>query len=154
MRGRGRATGRRELDLAELEPTLELRRAGTDRVGRRHGVPDADLRDASAGRGEAGLARIGFEVAAASLGIGGIPALAGVLAARAGLEVIPLLLVVATLGFVALHEAVVRAAPRAYTGQYLRRREPPALCSARERAAASQRDASTRLTGCGRPVPR
>jgi fucose permease len=58
---------------------------------------------------------IGFEVAAASLGIGGIPALAGVLAARAGLEVIPLLLVVATLGFVALHEAVVRAAPRAST---------------------------------------
>ncbi len=53
---------------------------------------------------------IGFEVGAASLGIGGIPALGGVLAARWGLEAIPLLLVVATSAMVVLHEAVVRVA--------------------------------------------
>jgi fucose permease len=57
---------------------------------------------------------IGYEVGAAALGIGGIPALGGVLAARAGLEAIPLLLVVATAVLVVLHEAVVRAADRAF----------------------------------------
>ena len=55
---------------------------------------------------------IGFQVGAASLGIAGLPALSGVLAARLGLEVIPVLLVVASAGMVALHEAVVRLAPR------------------------------------------
>jgi fucose permease len=62
---------------------------------------------------------IGFQVGAASLGIAGLPALAGVLAARLGLEVIPLLLVLASVGMLGLHEAVLRlasyavAAPRA-----------------------------------------
>ena len=56
---------------------------------------------------------IGFQVGAAALGIAGLPALAGVLAARVGLEVITLLLVVASAGMVALHEAVVRLAARA-----------------------------------------
>jgi fucose permease len=55
---------------------------------------------------------IGFEVGAASLGIAGLPALAGIVAARFGLEVIPLLLVVASVGMLALHEAVVRLATR------------------------------------------
>ena len=58
---------------------------------------------------------IGFEVGAASLGIGGIPAFAGVLAARFGLEAIPALLVVATLGMLVLHEVVVRVATRVTT---------------------------------------
>ena len=56
---------------------------------------------------------IGFQVGAAALGIAGLPALSGVLAARVGLEVIPLLLVVASAGMVALHEAVVRLGARA-----------------------------------------
>lgn len=51
---------------------------------------------------------IGFQVGAAALGIAGLPALSGVLAARIGLEVIPLLLVVASVGMVALHEVIVR----------------------------------------------
>jgi fucose permease len=55
---------------------------------------------------------IGFQVGAAALGIAGLPALAGVLAARVGLEVIPLLLVVASAGMVALHETVLRLARR------------------------------------------
>jgi hypothetical protein len=55
---------------------------------------------------------IGFQVGAAALGIAGLPALSGVLAARIGLEVIPLLLVVASVGRVALHEAVLRLAAR------------------------------------------
>jgi fucose permease len=58
---------------------------------------------------------IGFEVGAASVGIGGIPALAGVLAAWAGLEVIPLLLVAATAAMLVLHEAVIRVAAAART---------------------------------------
>lgn len=53
---------------------------------------------------------IGVQVAAASLGIAGLPALAGALAARVGLEVIPALLVLASVGLVLLHEVVVRAA--------------------------------------------
>jgi fucose permease len=56
---------------------------------------------------------IGFEVGAANLGIGGVPAVAGVLAARLGLEVIPLLVVVATAGMLVLHEVVVREFGRA-----------------------------------------
>lgn len=55
---------------------------------------------------------IGFQVGAAALGIAGLPALSGVLAARIGLEVIPILLVVASAGMVALHEAVLRLASR------------------------------------------
>ena len=55
---------------------------------------------------------IGFEVGAANLGIGGVPALAGVLAARLGLEVIPLLVLVATAGMVVLHEMVARTPGR------------------------------------------
>jgi fucose permease len=55
---------------------------------------------------------IGFQVGAAALGIAGLPALSGVLAARVGLEVIPVLLVVASAGMVALHEAVVGLAAR------------------------------------------
>ena len=53
---------------------------------------------------------IGFQVAAASLGIAGLPALSGVLAARVGLEVIPTVLVLGSIGMVALHETVVRLA--------------------------------------------
>jgi fucose permease len=52
---------------------------------------------------------IGFEVGAANLGIGGVPALAGVLAARLGLEVIPQMVVLGTVGMLVLHEAVVRS---------------------------------------------
>ena len=55
---------------------------------------------------------IGFQVGAAALGIAGLPALSGVLAARVGLEVIPMLLVIASAGMVALHEAVLRLASR------------------------------------------
>ena len=58
---------------------------------------------------------IGFQVGAAALGIAGLPALSGVLAARVGLEVIPTLLVVASVGMVALHEAVHRLASRPLT---------------------------------------
>ncbi len=50
---------------------------------------------------------IGFQVAAASLGIAGLPALSGVLAARVGLEAIPLLLIVSSAGMIALHETVL-----------------------------------------------
>jgi fucose permease len=62
---------------------------------------------------------IGFQVGAAALGIAGIPALAGVLAARAGFEAIPALLVVASLGMVGLHEAVVRLADLRLPGREL-----------------------------------
>ena len=55
---------------------------------------------------------IGFQVGAAALGIAGIPALSGVLAARVGLEAIPALLMAASLGMLLLHEAVVRLADR------------------------------------------
>jgi fucose permease len=59
---------------------------------------------------------IGFQVGAAALGIAGLPALAGVLAARQGLEIIPVLLVIASAGMIALHEAVVRLARTNQTG--------------------------------------
>ena len=62
---------------------------------------------------------IGFQVGAAALGIAGLPAISGFLAARIGLEVIPLLLVVASAGMVALHETVVRLAARATSGTAL-----------------------------------
>jgi fucose permease len=55
---------------------------------------------------------IGFQVGAASLGIAGLPALAGVLAVQEGLEVIPLVLVVGAVVMVALHEGVLRLAAR------------------------------------------
>jgi fucose permease len=55
---------------------------------------------------------IGFQVGAAALGIAGLPALSGILAARLGLEIIPALLVVASAGMIVLHEAVVRLATR------------------------------------------
>jgi fucose permease len=55
---------------------------------------------------------IGFQIAAASLGITGLPSLSGVLAARIGLEVIPVVLVIASLGMLALHESVLRLATR------------------------------------------
>jgi len=81
------------LSAATVFPTLVA--ATPDRVGR-----------------ERASRVIGFEVGAASLGIGGVPALAGVLAARLGLEVIPLLLVIAISAMLILHEAVVRTSPR------------------------------------------
>ena len=62
---------------------------------------------------------IGFQVGAAALGIAGLPAISGFLAARIGLEVIPLLLVVASAGMVALHETVVRLAARTTSGTAL-----------------------------------
>ena len=58
---------------------------------------------------------IGFLVGAAALGIAGLPALAGVLAARVGLEIIPVLLVIACAGMIGLHELVVRLAAREAT---------------------------------------
>lgn len=51
---------------------------------------------------------VGFQVAAASLGIATMPGLFGVIARRAGLEVLPMLLLVATVVMIILHEAVVR----------------------------------------------
>jgi len=51
---------------------------------------------------------VGFQVAAASLGIATIPGLLGVVARRAGLESLPWLLLAATAVMIALHEAVVR----------------------------------------------
>jgi fucose permease len=51
---------------------------------------------------------IGFEVSAATVGIAALPALAGVLARRFGLEVIGPFLVAITLTLLALHEAVIR----------------------------------------------
>jgi len=58
------------------------------------------------------VSNIGFDLRplSAALGIAGLPALAGVLAARQGLEIIPVLLVIASAGMIALHEAVVRLA--------------------------------------------
>jgi MFS family permease len=67
---------------------------------------------------------IGFQVGAAALGIAGLPALSGVLAARVGLEVIPLLLVVASAGMVALHEIVLHLARRPLPPQSDDRGEP------------------------------
>jgi fucose permease len=60
---------------------------------------------------------IGFQVGAAALGIAGLPALSGVLAARVGLEIIPVLLVVACAGMIGLHELVVRLAAREATAE-------------------------------------
>ena len=51
---------------------------------------------------------VGFQVGAASLGIAGLPALAGVLAERVGLEIIGPCLVVGALMMLLLHEAIVR----------------------------------------------
>ncbi len=51
---------------------------------------------------------VGFQVGAASLGIGLLPALAGVLAERFGLESIPAFLVLAAVGMVLLHEWLAR----------------------------------------------
>lgn len=53
---------------------------------------------------------VGFQVAAASLGIATIPALVGVVARRLGLEIVPLFLVAAAGAMIVLHEAVVRLA--------------------------------------------
>jgi fucose permease len=55
---------------------------------------------------------IGFQVAAASLGIAGLPALAGILAARIDLEIIATLLVISTVGMLALNELVNRLVTR------------------------------------------
>lgn len=55
---------------------------------------------------------IGLQVGAASVGIAGLPALAGVLAARQGLEVIPTVLLVGAVGLLALHEGVLRLVAR------------------------------------------
>jgi fucose permease len=70
---------------------------------------------------------IGFQVGAASLGIAGLPALSGVLAARVGLEVIPALLVLSSLGMLALHELVVRL-----TAEASRRAGQPAHVSGQD----------------------
>ena len=51
---------------------------------------------------------VGFQVAAASIGIATIPWLFGIIARRAGLEVLPWLLLGATVIMIILHEAVVR----------------------------------------------
>jgi len=55
---------------------------------------------------------IGFQVGAASLGIAGLPALAGVLAVRQGLEIIPVVLVLGAVVMAALHEGVLRLVAR------------------------------------------
>jgi hypothetical protein len=51
---------------------------------------------------------IGLQVAAAAVGVGWLPGLAGVLAKHRGLEVIPLFLLVVTIVMFALFEAVSR----------------------------------------------
>jgi predicted MFS family arabinose efflux permease len=51
---------------------------------------------------------VGYQVGAASLGIGLGPALAGVLAERLGLESIPAFLVLATMALLLLHEWLAR----------------------------------------------
>jgi fucose permease len=54
---------------------------------------------------------IGFQVAAASVGIALVPGIAGVLAENLGLEIIGPFLVIATVLLLLLHEAIVRLAP-------------------------------------------
>jgi fucose permease len=51
---------------------------------------------------------VGFQVAAASIGIATVPGLFGVIARRAGLEILPGLLLAATLIMIVLHEGIVR----------------------------------------------
>ena len=60
---------------------------------------------------------IGFQVAAASIGFGALPGLAGVLAARLGLEIIGPYLVICTLVMIALFEVTVRRAARKAAGK-------------------------------------
>ena len=67
-----------------------------ERVGRRH------LQQA-----------MGLQVAAAYLGTAALPGAGGVLAARAGLEVIPAFVVAGTVALALLHEIPARAARRA-----------------------------------------
>ena len=55
---------------------------------------------------------IGFQVAAAYLGIAGIPALTGLLARRHGLEIVVLVIFVSAVAVVVLHEAVMRSLKR------------------------------------------
>ena len=60
---------------------------------------------------------VGFQVAAASAGIAAVPALVGVVARRAGLDVLPGLLIAATIAMIVLHEAVVRRSPATGTAR-------------------------------------
>jgi len=60
---------------------------------------------------------IGFQVAAASIGIAALPGLSGVLAERRGLEIIGPLLVVCTVVMIALYEITVRFAARKAAGK-------------------------------------
>jgi fucose permease len=55
---------------------------------------------------------IGMQVAAASLGITVLPAMAGVLAARINLEIIPLLLIVSSVLMIGVNESVLRLVDR------------------------------------------
>lgn len=59
---------------------------------------------------------IGFQVGAASFGIAVLPGLAGVLAERMGIEIVPPFLLVAMLIMLALHEVAVRESEPRFTG--------------------------------------
>lgn len=83
----GASPGRRGEAAVALTP---------ERVGRRH------LQQA-----------MGLQVAAASLGTAALPGAGGVLAAWAGLEVIPAFVVAGTVALALLHEIPARAARRA-----------------------------------------
>ena len=52
---------------------------------------------------------VGFQVAGASLGIAIVPAVVGVVARRAGLELLPGLMIASTLLMIVLHEMIVRS---------------------------------------------
>ncbi|HBA85560.1 MAG TPA: MFS transporter [Verrucomicrobia bacterium] len=55
---------------------------------------------------------VGFQVGGASLGLALVPGLAGVLAQRLGLEIIPYYIIAATLLMIVLHEAILRSSPQ------------------------------------------
>ena len=55
---------------------------------------------------------IGFQVAAAGLGVGILPGLAGILAAKLGLEIVGPFLLVASIIMLLLHEVLIRSSGR------------------------------------------
>ena len=55
---------------------------------------------------------VGFQISASTLGVAALPALAGLLGDRLGLQAIPLLVLASALAFLALHETMVAVADR------------------------------------------
>ena len=53
---------------------------------------------------------VGFQISASTFGVASLPALAGVLGERLGLNAIPVLVLVCALLFLALHEVMVAVA--------------------------------------------